>query len=387
MINIIIGPPCSGKTTYAQDNRAAWSPVVDLDDLALALGSERQHAAEGAVKDLAHVARTAVIDAILYGIESDVFIIHTNPSAEQIETYSNAGALFLMLDPGLETCIERAEADNRPEGTEKVIRDWYDNPPTIPTDSTESNTMNRNKLQQLFSQNQNQLSPKPRINNETSEATIYLYDAIGGYWGIEAAPFVQGLASLDVNTIHLRINSPGGDVFDARAIATALSQHPAKVIAHIDGLAASAATYIATSADEVEIADGAFFMIHKGWTMQIGNADEMRTTADLLDQVDGSISADYQKKTGIDSNQIETWMAAETWFTADQAVTHGFADRKYDSTEPVENRAFNLAAYDNVPDAVLNPPDFSPPQSPEQSAPDRAKMLRRLALIDRLENP
>lgn len=107
------------------------------------------------------------------------------------------------------------------------------------------------KLLQLFLDNVN----RPRdfkVAVEGDEAEIYLYDAIGDWYGVSAAQFVQELRGLDVATIHLRMNCPGGDVFEGRAMATALAQVKAKTICHIEGLAASAATYVAGACDEVE---------------------------------------------------------------------------------------------------------------------------------------
>src|SRR4051812_6566576 len=78
------------------------------------------------------------------------------------------------------------------------------------------------------------------------EATLYVYDAIGGWFGLPAADFVKELNGITAGTIHLRINSPGGDVFEARAMATAIRQHKSNVIAHVDGVAASAATMLCT---------------------------------------------------------------------------------------------------------------------------------------------
>ncbi len=235
----------------------------------------------------------------------------------------------------------------------------------------------KNKLFQLFIENNAAKGRKFEIKQaHEDEATIYLYDAIGGFWGVDAQQFVKDLNNLNADTIHLRINSPGGDVFDGRAIQTALRQHSARVVAHVDGIAASAATYVALGADEVEISEGAFFMIHKGWTLQIGNADDMRETAGLLDKVDASISKDYQRKTGIDAEQIEQWMSDETWFSAEEALEHGFVDRIFEG-EDVENSAFNLAAYANTPKALTEP------KEKPKNSPDREMLLRRLDLVER----
>ena len=181
------------------------------------------------------------------------------------------------------------------------------------------------------------LSPAPVFDAAKDEATVYLYDAIDPYWGIDAGEFVKALSEITAKTIHLRINSPGGSVFDAEAIQTALQQHKARVVAHIDGMAASAATYVALAADEVEMSDGAMFMIHNAWTFAFGNASELVDTAALLEKIDANLLRDYQAKTGASAEQIKQWMDAETWFTAQEALTNGFVDRIYGNTDAPED--------------------------------------------------
>lgn len=177
-----------------------------------------------------------------------------------------------------------------------------------------------------------------RVAAEETEATIYLYDEIGP-WGVTADEFAKGLAEVTASTIHLRVNSPGGDVFDARAMVTALRSHHAKVIAHIDGVAASAASFLALACDEVEISDGAMIMIHRPWGWAAGDADELRSTATVLDQIESSMVDDYERKTGQPREQIAAWLAAETWFTAQEAVEYGFADRIAGASEGEEDDA------------------------------------------------
>lgn len=231
------------------------------------------------------------------------------------------------------------------------------------------------KLMQLYLNNQ--AAPRQaKIVQAGREATVYIYDIIGESWagGVSAREFVPQLAALDVDTIHLRINSPGGDVFDGRAIATALTQHPAHVVAHIDGQAASAATYVALAADEVEIAEGGFFMIHNAWTVAIGNAKDFEATAGILNKVDASIVADYQRKTGKPPETISEWMDAETWFTAEEAVEHGFVDRVIPGQKAAKNQ-WNLSAYGNAPAALTEQPEPEP-------VIDRAALERRLSLLE-----
>lgn len=200
---------------------------------------------------------------------------------------------------------------------------------------------------------------------------------IDPYWGVSAQAFAQELAKIDAKTIHLRINSPGGDVFEGRAIATAIRERDAKVISHVDGYAASAASYIALAADEVEIADGAMFMIHKAWAIGIGNSDDLTKLADLLVKVDADLVRDYAANTGADAKQVEEWMAAETWFTADESVEHGFADRKSAEFDGKKARAgWDVSAYANAPKVSQTVPS-------DDWILKRAEAARRFAPVER----
>ncbi len=218
-----------------------------------------------------------------------------------------------------------------------------------------------------------------RIVNEGDSTSVYLYDVIDSYYGISAEKLVKDLNDISAQTINLHINSPGGDVFEARTMATAIRQHKSNIIAHIDGLAASAATYVALAANEVIMSDGSLFMIHNAWTFTFGNAADLRDTASLLDKIDGTIENDYQKKTGAESQQIKDWMAAETWFTAQEALDAGFVDSV--AAEQSVNNSWNLECYNK------------PPKTPEKQPENEIEQLsqkhwetqeRRLSLLERI---
>ena len=189
----------------------------------------------------------------------------------------------------------------------------------------------------------------------SNEATIFVYDVIGGWdWdgtGITAKRLCQQIAALDVETIHVRFNSPGGDVFEARAIKTALEQSSARVIAHVDSLAASAASFLMLAADEIEIAPGAFVMIHNPWGVSIGDSGEMRKTADLLDQVRDVIVDDYKGKTKMSKADLRAMMDAESWLSAEDAVAKGFCDRLMQKAPKAaaKAKAFDLSAFAHPP--------------------------------------
>lgn len=243
----------------------------------------------------------------------------------------------------------------------------------------------KNKIRQLLRDNSGrQAQPQARIVNAGGEATLYLYDVIDAWFGIAAEDVARQIAALEPGTtLHVRINSPGGDVFEGQAIATAIRQHQGRTIAHIDGLAASAATFISAAAGEVEISDGAFYMIHNGWTLAMGDKQAMLDTADLLAKVDASIVAAYTAKTGGDAQQIQAWMDAETWFSAQEAVDNGFADRMAATGDAAKNaKAWNLSAFEHAPKALTDTPP-GPDQAAliNAAAAQRAVNERRLRLL------
>jgi ATP-dependent Clp protease, protease subunit len=199
----------------------------------------------------------------------------------------------------------------------------------------------------------NKVRANYRIEDKADEATVYLYDEIG-MWGIAADKFVKDLDGIKAKTINLRVNSPGGSVFDGTTIYNALKQHPAKVIAHIDGLAASIASVIVMGADEVRAADNAYLMIHDPWSIVMGGAADMRKEADLLEKVGGTIAKTYSKKSGADEDEILAMMAEETWLTAEEAMELGLVDSIYEEKSgKAQAVMFDLSVFAKVPDALL----------------------------------
>lgn len=166
------------------------------------------------------------------------------------------------------------------------------------------------------------------IKAKGKEAEIMLYGDVGDSWfgGVTAKQFADDLkAAGSVDTIRLRINSPGGDVFDGLTIYRLLVDHKAKVIVHIDGLAASIASVIAMAGEEIHISESGFLMIHNAWGFAMGDSEDMRTMAGLLDRTTSSIRDVYKARTGKTESEIKNWMDVETWFTAQEAVDSGFA--------------------------------------------------------------
>lgn len=208
------------------------------------------------------------------------------------------------------------------------------------------------------------------------EVEVLVYDQIG-YWGITAEEFVREVKQIDAETIHLRIDSPGGDVFMARAMKTALEQHSARVVVHVDGLAASAASYLMLAGDEIEIAKGAFVMIHNAWMITLGDTNDHTKSAGMLEKIDGTIRADYASKSGKNGEEFRQLMNDETWLEAEEALAMGLVDRVYEKDGGAENR-FDLAIFENTPDALKQANGGNP------EAAHRAAQMRKLEYFERV---
>ncbi len=169
-------------------------------------------------------------------------------------------------------------------------------------------------------------------------------------------------------------------MFSGSAMATAVRQHKSKVIAHVDGLAASAASVIALAAAEVEMSPGGTMMIHRTSAVAWGTADDMLEMAALLDKLDGVLVDEYVRETGNTAEQVKSWVDAETWFTAQEAVDHGFADRIAEDAPKADAR-WDLSAYNNAP--ILEPVAPPPAPEPNEAEAQHAENLRRLGLAEK----
>jgi ATP-dependent Clp endopeptidase proteolytic subunit ClpP len=153
---------------------------------------------------------------------------------------------------------------------------------------------------------------------------VLLYGVIG--WENPAKDFVDSMKKLKGKHVNVRLNSPGGDVFDAVAMVNAISSHVGGVTAYVDGLAASAASWIALAANKVVMAHMGRMMIHDAASRVCGNAAEMRRVADQLDSISDTIASAYAKKTGKSHEEVRSAMKEETYFTAEEAKDWGLVD-------------------------------------------------------------
>ena len=169
-----------------------------------------------------------------------------------------------------------------------------------------------------------------RIEAKAEKAEIWIYEYIGeDFWtggGVTAKNFQKDLDAIKAKQIDLHINSPGGDVFDGVTIYNLLKQHPATITTYIDGLAASIASVIALAGDKVYMAENALYMIHNPWGFAMGDANDMRKTADVLDKIRSSMLTTYISASGKPEEEIIPLLDAETWMDAEEAKAFGFVD-------------------------------------------------------------
>lgn len=178
------------------------------------------------------------------------------------------------------------------------------------------------------------------IKNRAADVLeISLHDEIG-LWGISAADFLRELnANAGAKVINLSVHSPGGSVLDGLAIYNALKSHKATVYGKVEGIAASAASFVLMAADHVAMPENAFLMIHNAQGGGFGDADYLRETADIIEKLQNSIVDIYHRRTGIGKDEIKEMMSVETWMSAEEAFAHGFIDTITDAVKIAANAA------------------------------------------------
>ena len=177
--------------------------------------------------------------------------------------------------------------------------------------------------------------------SDENDNTIGIYDPIGyDYWddsGVTAKRISAALRSLDGADVVVNINSPGGDVFEGLAIYNLFREYKGHVTVRVLGVAASAASFIAMAADEIQIARAGFFMIHNAWTGVWGNRNDLRETADFLEQIDDTIADIYHVRSGLSMDELKADMDKERWINGRDAIDSGFADAFLPSDVVVED--------------------------------------------------
>jgi ATP-dependent Clp endopeptidase proteolytic subunit ClpP len=199
--------------------------------------------------------------------------------------------------------------------------------------------------------------------------TLTIFDEIG-FWGVQAKDFIKDLRALTGKVLNVEINSPGGDVFAGLAIYNALKGSGKEIHVKVMGVAASAASLIMMAGDKRIMPKNTFTMVHNPWSFAMGNADELRDTADTLDKIGDSLQATYVAATGQSSDKIKELLAKDSWLTADESLELGFATEVIDEVKA--KASFDMARADlpeNVKAAMKLSAEPEPKETPEEEAP------------------
>lgn len=171
-----------------------------------------------------------------------------------------------------------------------------------------------------------EVKPWYRIEASSSDRTsVYLYDAIGE-WGVTALDFVGELRNIRTPHIEMHVNTPGGQIFDGLAIYNSLLQHPAEVTTYVDGVAASAGSFIIQASDRIIMAPSASIMVHGGQGLCMGGEEDMLEMAALLGKLNDQIAGVYAQRSETDAKTWRKTMRSDKWYNAEEAVAAGLAD-------------------------------------------------------------
>ncbi len=205
------------------------------------------------------------------------------------------------------------------------------------------------------------------------EAEVMIYDVVGWPYN-DASELVRHLSGMTAKTITVRINSPGGDMFDGMAIFNALQSHSSKVVTRGEGLAASVASILLLAGKEVQAYANSMMMVHNAWTWAAGNQYDLREIADILEKIDGNLVDIYAGNSKIGKREVTQMMKDETWMTAKEAKEKGFVDTILDGKSA--KAQFDLSMFANVPDDLRG-------QGREYTEREKEKALRDVGFSQR----
>ena len=192
---------------------------------------------------------------------------------------------------------------------------------------------------------------KAQSENSADEVEIFIYDIIG--WPFNSSQeFVTALSEIKDKSLLVRINSPGGDVFDSLAIFNALKSFKNKVITRIESLAGSAASFIALAGQEVQAYKNSMMMIHEPMVFALGNQYDLKDMAEILSKISSNMVDMYADRSNIGKRDIKSMMKAETWFTAKEMKEKDLIDSIVDG-EGIKAK-FDLSIFSKTPEEIID---------------------------------
>jgi len=222
--------------------------------------------------------------------------------------------------------------------------------------------MSKELKEQLMNMMTKKTDVRFEASDDSKEARFYIYGPIGGFFSENTGGNIRRkLEESKAETIHVHINSPGGSAFEGVAICNLLKNHKAKIVVHVDGFAASAASVIAMAGDEIIMPENTMLMIHRASTIEWGNAAVFEKTAKDLRKIDSALAASYKKRFVGEEGELEQLLDDETWLTAEEAVAFGLADKVEDEIE--------------IPE--LEDPEDEPEEQPDEYENSKEKLLAK----------
>ena len=182
-----------------------------------------------------------------------------------------------------------------------------------------------------------------KVSNDIVD--VYIFDEIGTF-GINAQSFIDEIKGFKNTPLNLHINCVGGDVFEGMAIYNVLKKRTAETTVYIEGIAASMGSVVALAADNVVMAENSLFMIHNAWGGAMGEAKELKKTANLLEKISNEIADIYIKKTNLPYDKVKEMMDEETWLNADEALELGFVDSISDAIKVAAK--YDVSKFKNI---------------------------------------
>lgn len=396
---IVHGPPCSGKSTYVREHMGERDVCFDYDKIANALTGKQLHtlADKNHARPMVLAARYAMLESYRKhnsGIR-DFYVITSSQSPAFWAAMDDYQPETVEMGTDLDTCLQwLAQDDSRTEKQtwETIIKNWFDRKEKAMAKDA-SKTQDGKTLQFFIL---DEIRPDRKV-----------FDWNTGNYRLEESTtsqryFVDNLAGVTADqTVELYINSMGGDVKEALGIMNALKRCPAKVIAYVDGFAASAASVLTQAADEIYMPRNTCMMLHNARWITEGNPKELRKSADDLEVINKSIINSYATRAGdkLSAKALQQILDEETWLTAEQCIQYGLADGYTDYDADIQKAAEQFkaaaqtgaAAYAKAPAsiaALLRPehiPEPEPAEPIESQKPQAAAPVNKTgSLADKL---
>lgn len=358
---IVHGPPCSGKSTYVREHMGERDVCFDYDKIANALTGKQLHtlADKNHARPMVLAARHAMLESYRQhtGGIRDFYVITSSQSPAFWAAMDAYHPKTVEMGTDMNTCLKwLAQDESRTEKQtwETIIRNWFDRKEK--TMAKEAVKTPDGKTLRFY------ILDEIRPDQEVFDWNT------GNYRTVESTTsqryFVDNLAGVsEGQTVELYINSMGGDVKEALGIVNALRRCPAKVIAYVDGFAASAASVITQGADEIYMPRNTCMMLHNAWWKAQGNPKELRKSADDLEVINQTIIRSYAERAGdkLSAQALQQILDEETWLTAEQCIRYGLADGYTDHDADMHQVAEQFkaaaqsgqAAYAKAPDAKI----------------------------------